>query len=133
MPARAGSFADGPAATARFDRPTGLAVLGGGGRVADLHNPRIRRVDPSSREVSTLAGSQQGFQDGPGSSAQFNAPSALALSPEPMIYVLDTYNQAIRRVTPAAPHTVTTLVGGDSYRAAYADGPGTQARLGCQA
>jgi sugar lactone lactonase YvrE len=82
-------------------------------------------------EVSTVAGSAsgaQGMADGPGASATFAQPRALALGPDHSLYVAEDFNSAIRRVrfdaTGAA--TVETVVGG---KPGMADGPAASARL----
>src|SRR5439155_300029 len=89
----------------------GVAVDGTGNvYVADAGNHTIRKVTPSGT-VTTRAGSagQSGFADGLGSLARFNNPSGLALDSATNIYVADTWNHTIRKVTPA--RVVTTLAG----------------------
>ena len=68
-------YADGPAATARFDNPTGIAPLPNGAVVvADRNNNRLRLVTPDGA-VTTLAGTgEAGFADGEVASARFNQP-----------------------------------------------------------
>ena len=68
-------YADGPAATARFDNPTGVAPLPNGAVVvADRNNNRLRLVTPDGA-VATLAGAgEAGFADGTAASARFNQP-----------------------------------------------------------
>jgi len=60
-------LADGPAATARFSEPAGLALLPDGALiVADTVNHALRRVDLESGEVSTVAGTgRQWWQGSP--------------------------------------------------------------------
>jgi streptogramin lyase len=131
QPTRSGGFVEGAAATAQFDRPVAVTLLRDGSLlVADMHNCRIRRV--AGGQVSTYAGSTLGMQDGPGAQAQLNNPSGVAVGPDGAAYVLDTYNQAVRRIAADADHTVTTLAGGDGT-IGLIDGPGTAARLGVQA
>jgi sugar lactone lactonase YvrE len=60
---------------------------------------RIRAVSPDGR-VRTLAGAVEGRADGSAARAQFHAPSGLALDRAGTIYVADTGNNAVRRVTP---------------------------------
>ncbi len=117
---------DGRAGQSRFSDPFGVAV-GGDGTVflADAGEAaRIRRVSPEGF-VFTLAGDTTGFADGHGPAARFNTPSGLAIDAHGMLYVADTGNNAIRRVTPEGQ--VTTLAGGGG--AGYRDGPGHQARF----
>ncbi len=72
-------FADGAAATARFNLPTQLALDGSGNLyVADRNNHRIRRISPSGT-VTTVAGSGvAGYADGSGTAAQLSSPTGVA-------------------------------------------------------
>ena len=126
-------FADGPATSARFSTPVAVAVAPDGSvLVADQNNNRVRSIAPATRAVTTIAGGVTGFADGPGATARFNGVSGVAVANDGTVYVLDSYNQAIRRIATDAARTVTTLVGGDGVPAAYVDGSGSVARLGAQ-
>ena len=117
---------DGDAAEARFSDPFGVAVSADGAvYVADGGDaPRIRRISPDGR-VSTVAGGDRGFMDGIGAAARFSTPSGLALDDRGTIYVADTGNNAIRRIT-ADGHVST--IAGDGV-AGYQDGPALRARF----
>jgi sugar lactone lactonase YvrE len=117
---------DGIGTRARFSEPFGIVAAPDGTIfVADAgHAHLIRRVAPDGR-VSTVAGGARGFSDGVGSSAAFSTPSGLALAPDGTLYVADTGNHAIRRITPDG--SVSTLAGDGSP--GYADGPAHQARF----
>lgn len=102
---------DGPAATARFTLPRGLAVDGAGNLyVADGGNHTIRRITAAGT-VSTLAGSagQPGTANGTGADARFNVPFGVAVDGAGNVYVADSENHTIRRVTSTG--VVTTLAG----------------------
>jgi len=120
---------DGPGPSARFTDPFGVAVGADGTiYVSDAGDrPRIRRIFPDGR-VDTLAGGDRGFADGSGTAARFDTPSALAIESAGVLYLADTGNHAIRRITPDGQ--VTTLAGdgvagdGDGHgRAARFNGP----------
>jgi sugar lactone lactonase YvrE len=103
---RAGGYLDGPAASARFDRPVGIAVAGAGAvYVADAANHCIRKIDHGL--VSTLAGSTTaGSSDGNGSAASFTNLKGLAVDASGNLYAAD-YGVGIRRISPQGQ--VTTL------------------------
>ena len=101
---------DGPAASARFFHPTGLAADAAGNLyIADTGNDTIRVY--SGGNVTTLAGSPQatGAVDATGSAARFNGPTALAVGSDGTVYVADTGNNTIRKITTGG--VVTTLAG----------------------
>jgi sugar lactone lactonase YvrE len=117
---------DGTAARARFSEPFGIAAAPDGTIfVADAgHAHRIRRISPDG-SVSTIAGGAIGFIDGAGTGAAFSTPSGLALGDDGTLYLADTGNHAIRRITTTGQ--VSTLAG-DGIPG-YADGPAHQARF----
>jgi sugar lactone lactonase YvrE len=106
--------------------PFGVATADDGTiYVADAgESNRIRKISPDGN-VITLAGGSEGFADGAGSSAAFNTPSALALGPDGNLYVADTGNNRIRKITPDG--TVSTVAGSGS--AGYVDGPAAAAQF----
>jgi sugar lactone lactonase YvrE len=121
-------YIDGSAAAARFNFPLGVALDShANAYVADATNNIIRKVT-SAGTVSTLAGSAgiYGSTDGIGSAASFEIPNALAVDANDNIYIADTYNCTIRKLTPAG--LVTTLAGSPGMPGTV-DGTGSSARL----
>ena len=101
----------------------------GGVIVADRKNHVIRRVAPDGA-VTAIAGSWQwpGLKDGPAGAARFNGPQDVAVAPDGTIYVADTGNHRVRKITPDG--TVSTVAGSDRTGAEWdetRDGPAGQA------
>jgi len=116
--------ADGQGTNARFSGITEIAIDSAGNLyVADTYNHRIRKIDTSGL-VSTIAGSTQGYLDGQGTAALFSAPQGITADSFGNLYVADTYNHRIRKITPSGQ--VTTIAGSTE---GYADGQGTAARF----
>lgn len=103
--------ADGVASAARFDAPRGIAVDAMGNvYVADYYKHTIRKITPAG-VVSTFAGQAGGYghADGTGSAAMFRSPLGVAVDSLGNVYVADTFNYVIRKISPAG--TVSTLAG----------------------
>ena len=103
---------NGTGSAARFNFPRGVAVNAAGTvYVADSNNNTIRQITPAG-VVTTLAGMAGTFgggADGTGSAARFNTPQGIAVDGAGTLYVADTNNQTIRKVTPGG--VVTTVAG----------------------
>jgi len=153
-----GDFADGQGRDARFNFPEGIAIDRMGNLyVADKDNCRIRKVTPKG-EVTTLAGSGKAatfdlddpkfdlqafeeslkhndctnFADGKGQDALFLCPQGIAVDAAGSLYVADTGNHRIRKITPDG--WVSTLAGGiddddELGSGGFADGEGSVARF----
>ena len=114
---------------ARFADPIGLSRDASGNLyIADTSVCTIRRLAPDGT-VTTIAGltAVRDAVDGTGADARFHLPNDLVVSTDGNIYVADTSNHTIRRVTPAG---VVTTVTGLAGVGGYVDGSVTDARLG---
>ena len=124
---RTGSV-DGSGAAARFNEPVGVAADSAGNiYVADSVNSTIRKITPDGM-VSTFAGmpGMVGSDDGAGGNARFAGPEGVATDSAGNVYVADSYNCTIRKITPNG--TVSTFAGQPGSVGA-ADGPAETARF----
>lgn len=120
-------YTDGTGSVARFFLPRSLAVNANGiVYVADFQNDVIRMITPGGT-VTTLAGSPRifGSSDGIGSAARFNYPFGVAADAFGNVYVADTNNCTIRKISSGG--SVTTLAGSPSPGSN--DGTGTESRF----
>jgi sugar lactone lactonase YvrE len=121
--------ADGTGAAARFLNPSGVAVdVSGNLFVTDTYNQTIRVITPTG-VVTTLAGTvgSLGSADGTGAAAKFNYPRAAAVDGAGNVFVADTSNNTIRKITPAG---VVTTFAGTAGAKGSADGTGAAANFG---
>ncbi|MBE0647325.1 MAG: T9SS type A sorting domain-containing protein [Bacteroidales bacterium] len=126
-------YLDGPAADAKFNQPINICLDGEGNMyVSDFINQRIRKIS-SDMMVTTVAGTGiAGLQDGPVDQAQFNYPRGICLDDTGNIYIGDSWNHRIRRIS--ADSMVTTWAGGGTSIGvqsvgAFLDGSDTSARF----
>src|SRR5215831_17978682 len=110
-----------------FADPFGVAI--GPDRtiyVADAgDNNRIRKITPDQKVETFAGGGKEAFADGPGLEAAFNTPSGFAIDVAGNLYVADTGNNRIRKISTQG--VVSTLAGDGT--AGYADGPAAQAKF----
>src|SRR5205823_14467902 len=120
--------ANGTGSAARFNGPVAVAIDNIGNIfVADTNNSTIRKITPA-RVVSTFAGlaGNDGSANGTGSTARFSFPTALAVDSANNIYVADTNNSTIRKITPAR---VVSTFAGLAGSTGSANGTGSTARF----
>lgn len=121
------SSVDGKGATARFEEPYAVATDGSNVYVADATDHSIRKISADGT-VTTLAGKAGSFgsTDGVGASARFNAPHGIAVDSAGEVYIADTSNSAIRKISAAG--VVSTIAGAAGMRGSL-DATGTAARF----
>lgn len=119
-------YQDGQGTSAKFNGSAGIVVDANGNLfVADRLNHCIRKITPTGM-VSTFAGSGiAGFLDNTGIAAQFYYPTHLAIDLNGNIFVADSNNHRIRKITSSG--AVTTLAGSDNF--GFADGNGISAKF----
>ena len=135
----AGFSGDRDAATAaQLNTPTGVAVTADDATVyiADRGNHRIRKVDVATRIITTVAGTEiAGFSGDTraATAAVLNNPFDVAVDGDGNVYIADSDNHRIRKVT-VATGVIDTIAGSGSYGAGNGgysgeDVPATEARL----
>jgi uncharacterized protein (TIGR03437 family) len=127
-----GFSGDGGLATqALLANPQGVAVDKSGNLyIVDRGNQRIRMVNASSGIISTIAGSSTtGYSGdgGPAAQATFNLPSSIAIDASGNLYIADTNNWAIRRISTSG--IITTVAGNGQYGYGGDNGQATKAKL----
>ena len=119
---------NGTMGEARFNHPSGLALLANGsGYISDIGDHVIRFVDGDGGTVSTFAGNtNSSSNDGTGTAAGFAGPEGLALDKAGNLFVADTLNATIRKITPAG---VVTTFAGTAGQSGNTNGTGAAARF----
>ena len=101
-------YLDGAMGAALFGRPmAGVSAPNGDLFIVDSENNAIRLLRDGS--VYTFAGGVRGFANGRMERARFDFPTAIAIDRAGNLFVADTHNHAIRRITPDG--NVTTIAG----------------------
>ncbi|MDZ4289065.1 MAG: choice-of-anchor D domain-containing protein, partial [Prosthecobacter sp.] len=123
-------YADGTGIQARFNGPQGIARDKAGNLyVADKNNHVIRKITPAG--VVTTIGGKAGFcgsTDGPLAVALFNCPQGVAVDAAGNIYVADSGNMVIRKISPAG---IVSTVAGSAGISGSVNGTGAAARFVC--
>jgi hypothetical protein len=131
-PGPSSSDADGTNGAAVFYDPVGIAADARGNLyVAENNGSTLRKIAPVGTNwvVTTLAG-QSGnysFADGTNGAALFNGPQNVTVDTNGNLYVADSFNSVIRKVTPVGTNWVVTTIAGQPGQPGYADGTNNQA------
>ncbi|GAA3834866.1 hypothetical protein GCM10022403_079560 [Streptomyces coacervatus] len=103
-----------PAVYAQLNHPRGLAVDSGGNLyIADTENHRVRRVDATTRQITTVAGNGTAGFNGdnqPAVNAQLNSLHGVAVDSGGNLYIADLGNHRVRRVD-ATTRQISTVAG----------------------
>jgi len=120
----------GPATSARLSNPQGLAIdTAGNLYIADWNNMRVRKVSPAGI-ITTVAGNGLGDftgENGRATSESLWFPRGVAVDSTGNLYIADTENHRIRKVTPSG--SMTTIAGGGDCCGLRDGGPATRAVL----
>jgi len=109
---------------AKFNRPYGIAVdKNGNVYVSDWERDMIKKISPDGKITAFAGTGHKGIKDGKGPEASFYLPEGLAVDRQGNLYVADTYNNMIRKITPGG--MVSTLAG--RIAKGSADGKGKDA------
>jgi RHS repeat-associated protein len=109
----------GPATNASLFLPKGVAVGKDGSiYIADTYNHRIRRVTPDGM-INTVAGNGNAGDGGPAIAASLNFPNGVAVASDGSIYISDSNNHRIRRISPEG---IINTIAGNGIAAFSGDG-----------
>lgn len=122
-----GAYVDGEIKEARFNQPRDIAVDSDGNIfVVDTGNHVIRKIK-DNKVYSFVGAGEAGFADKKGMEAKFNTPSGIVIDKDNNLYIADTLNHIIRKVTPEGE--VSTYAGKRSEEGGYEDGSLEEARF----
>lgn len=119
-----------PATSGELNDPRGVAVASNGDLyISDTGNQRVRKVDHTSGQISTVAGNGTAGllgDGGPAVSAELNYPRAVAVDGAGNVYIADTLNNRVREIVSG---TITTVAGNGTQGFAGDGGSATSAQL----
>jgi len=119
-------YYDSVGTSARFHSPAGICYDGNGNLyVSDSNNSKIRKINISTKIVTTIAGSSSGYLDGIGIIAKFISPFGICSDGNGNLYVVDIDNNKIRKIE-ISSGIVSTLAGSTI---GLQDGIGTNAKF----
>ncbi len=132
-----GGNADGTNFQAQFFYPSGITVDKNNGTlyVVDTYNNSVRKIVRTDTNwvTSTIAGSGSfliaGSVDGTNRAALFNNPVGVAVDTDGALYIADSANHTIRKMTPVGTNWVTTTIGGLALSTGLTDGTNSAARF----
>ncbi len=121
---------DGTGPNALFNSPDGLTIASGALWVSDTSNSDLRKIVLSTKVVTTPVGAANtsGTEDGHGASAHFNLPTQLCTDGKGTIYITDTGNSMIRKLS-LADLGVTTIGGQAPDGEGKDDGPAGKSKF----
>jgi hypothetical protein len=120
----------GPATSAQLYEPVGVAVDEQGNLyIVDSHYSVVRKVSPGGTINAFAGGNGFGFSGdgGPATSARLREPHGLAADDDGNVYIADSSNHRVRKVTPGG--TITTIAGTGDFGFSGDGGPATSAKL----
>jgi sugar lactone lactonase YvrE len=122
----------GPAVSAALSYPSGVAVDGAGNLfIADTGNNRVREVSASNGVITTVAGNGIADFSGDGgnaTSAALYGPQGVAVDSTGNLFIADTFNSRIRKVS-ASTEVITTVAGNGTFGYSGDGGPAPLAAL----
>jgi sugar lactone lactonase YvrE len=114
----------GSSESVQFDNPAGIAVdTSGNIYIADWAKDMIRKISPAGKITDIAGNGNPGSTDGKDTSASFYLPGGIAVDLNGNVYVSDTYNNMIRKISPDG--SVKTIAG--KKKKGSADGKDTAA------
>ncbi|MFM7201786.1 MAG: MopE-related protein, partial [Myxococcota bacterium] len=128
----AGYDGEGTASLKQLNQPYDVALDASGANlyIADTKNQRVRKLVLATGIISTVAGAGTAGStgdNGAATAAKLNEPRGLLLMPDGTLYIADTKNHKIRKVS--VSNTITTFAGAGSAGNSGDNGPAVDAKL----